>query len=165
MIEILTAVGWFVLLAGVANVLQYFYGTTYKKNALIFVSLFLLGVCGIWYTTSLSSITQFSDTLGILLGVLGVASYVTFCGWWNRTFTLEQMYGVATLPKSYQQLLAPNANSALSKAGEILVQDVVLLVIVTELLRMNYSYLAAGGLFSVIVFIIHIPSPYIIGRI
>jgi len=165
MIEMLIAVAWFTVLLGTSNILTYFYGITYQKHSPAFVSLFLSGVVGIWFTTSLSDNPTFLQPFGWLLVFVSVLSYVVFCSWWGRNFQMYQMYRVDTLSKSYHQLLLPNANSAFSKAGEILVQDVVLLVIVTQLLVMGYSYTTAGLIFVVFVLIIHIPLPYILGRI
>jgi hypothetical protein len=165
MIEILIAIAWFTVLAGVANVLQTFFGITYQKNVVVFVSLFLSGVAGMWLTTSLSQNPSFLNPVGVLIGIAAFVSYVLVCIWWGRQYTLDDMYGVETLSESYYQLLKPNLNSSFSKAGEVLVQDVTMLLVVTQLLVMDVSHLLAGLLFAVVVFLVHIPAPLIIGRV
>ncbi len=165
MFEILVAILWFAVLAGAANILQTFFGITYQKNVVVFVSLFLSGVAGMWLTTSLSQNQSFTNPTGILIGIAAFTSYALFCSWWGRRYSLDDMYGVDTLSESYYQLLKPNLSSAFSKAGEVLVQDVVMLLVVTQLLLMNVSHLTAGLLFALVVLVVHIPAPLIIGRI
>lgn len=80
-------------------------------------------------------------------------------------YTCSDMYRPDTVPKNYQHFLQPNAASAFSKVTEILIQDLVLLVIVKDLLATGYSYLSAGLLFASIVFIVHLPSPLLLGKI
>jgi hypothetical protein len=165
MLTILVAIGWFVFLAGLANILQYVYGVTYQKNWRVFVTLFLgFGVPGIYVTTGLSSSEQLHNPIGIIIGCVSTATFLIIETWWSKHYVLNDMYRSDTLPISYHQLLAPNLGSALSKTSEIFIQDIVMLVVVTELLRFNISLGLAGLLFAVLVFLMHIPSPKILGR-
>lgn len=164
--EIWVAVAWFVVLAGIANLLQFRLSVTYKKHWPVFVVLFLgIGVPGIAFTTSLISNPSLYDPLGIAIGLFGIVFYISFMTWWGRYYDITDMYGYKTLKDSYYQLLAPSFTSALSKASEILIQDIVLLIIVTELTSLNFSYLSSGIIFAVFVFLLHIPALKIIGKI
>ncbi|MCA9367333.1 hypothetical protein KC887_03690 [Candidatus Kaiserbacteria bacterium] len=165
MTDTVVAVAWFVGLAGLANALQYFFAITYQKHWQFFVTFYLLGVPGLYFTTSLSENSSFHSVTGMLFGLVSATSFVIFMSWWGKRYRLADMYRADTVPLPYQQLLSPNAASALSKASEIIIQDIVLLIVVSDLLAAGYSYSSTGTLFAVIVFLLHIPSPIILGRI
>ena len=164
--EIIIAVAWFCALGGLVNILQYFFDITYQKHWWLFTFIFLvIGVPGIIITTSLSSNILLFNTPGIFFGLIAALSYIAFESWWGSRYKITDMYRIDTVPKSYHQLLAPNVVSAVSKMSEILIQDLVLLVIVTQLLQFDLSYLAAGCIFAVIVLLVHIPAPVLTGKI
>lgn len=164
--EIAVAICWFIGLATIANVLQYFYAITYQKHWYIFLFLFLvIGVPGILLSTQLGSNPSFVNLTGILIGTGALLSYIIFETCWGRVYTIHDMYMYKSLPVSYYQLLSPNTASALSKSSEIFIQDIVMLVIVVQLLELGYSYIEAGLVFSLVVLIIHIPSPFILGKL
>lgn len=164
--ETLVAVMWFLALAGLANLLQYKFSITYQKHWFIFVILFPgIAIPGILFTTSLDTNPSLYNEVGIISGFVSLVFFLSFLSWWGRTYGLTDMYGYETLKPEYHQLLTPNFTSALSKASEILIQDIVLLVIVTELITKGFSYIIAGTVFAIIVLLVHIPALKIIGRI
>lgn len=166
MYEIILAVIWFCVLGGFVNVLQYFFGLTYQKHWWFFTFIFLvIGVPGIVVTTGLNSNVFLFNTPGIFLGVVSALAYINLEFWWDKNYKITDMYRIDTVPESYHQLLAPNAASAVTKMSEILIQDIVLLVIVTQLLQFHFSYFAIGSIFAAIVFLVHIPAPVITGKI
>ena len=153
------------VIAGCANVLQYFFAITYQKHWWLFLFLFVgIAVPGIYFTTSLQDSAALHSTTGMLFGSGAGFLYVAFLTWWGRSFSIDDMYRVDSIPTPYRQLLKPNLYSALVKLSEIAIQDLVLLVIVLSLNQMT-SYLYASLAFSLIVFLVHIPSPMVLGKL
>lgn len=67
MTDTVIAITWFVGLAGIANMLQYFFAVTYQKHWPIFVGLFLgVGVPGIYFTTTLNADVSFLQHLELV---------------------------------------------------------------------------------------------------
>lgn len=164
--EIIIAVLWFVFLGGLANILQFRFSITYQKNWPVFTFLFLgVGVPGIALTTSLLSFPAIYSFQGICLSIVAIASFVMFGSWWGSQYRIFDMYAYQTLKESYYQLLIPNAASSISKVSEIIIQDIVMLVIVSQLLAYDVSFLIAGVIFAAVVFVIHIPAPIITGKV
>ena len=101
----------------------------------------------------------------LLLLVTAVGVYLGFSYLWSRTLSMEQVYGLDTIPVANRSIVAVNPLADFTKLFEIFFQDVVVFVLVLSLVSYFESSYLPLIVFTLIVFVVHIPGIRLFGKI
>ena len=139
-------------------------GFSYREEFYIFSPLFLLTVVFlIAVSPRIHPYLRMGNEALVLFLVAG--SFVVVQHIYGRIFARVDIYGYDTIPEDTKQVLDLNIRTALSKICEITLQQMCALLIVVGLAMLGVSLFWMSILFTLVVFILHIPTPKWFGKI
>lgn len=158
---LISGIGLFVIASVIANLLQIRFRFTYESNPVVFVGLFvgLLTVTALYW--------QYFPALSVA-GVLLILA-ISYCvivmllkGYWQP---MQSLYGAASLPSAYHGLIRPRVSGQVVKVAELLLQDTAAWLVVMGLVLVSKTPIVPYVLFTIIVFLVHIPAPRLFGPV
>ncbi|MCB9815734.1 hypothetical protein H6785_04120 [Candidatus Nomurabacteria bacterium] len=153
----------FSIILGPIRIIQKYNKLTYTENTFSFLTLFVIGICSLLFIAE-PNIYPYLHTDYISIAFLTGFLYLTFSYFWSSKFVLEKHYKYETVPEVHHEMLSSGPRYTSVKFLEVLFQDVVALVMVLGLYEMQFSIISISILFSTLVFILHIGTPFIFGK-
>lgn len=151
----------FIIASITATILQNRSDWTYSKNPIRFSVLFLVLLSAVAfvfkYKPSIS--IAISITILALLYILLVRCMVSY---WKP---MNSLHAAASVPKPYVGLVKPEFSGQFVKVVELLLQDVAAWLIVTGLFSVFFELDMVVFIFTLIVFLLHIPAPKLFGKV
>jgi hypothetical protein len=149
----------FAVSLGGANVSQSVFSWRYHSHPHIFAPWYLVALYGALVYLA----WPFSLTLALIMAGQGLA-YVIAIYILNHASWFDVMYKVDSLPVAFKDVAHPTVRTAIVKILEVALQDMIAIIIVQGLLEYTGSFYLAALLFSVVVFLVHVPSIWLYGR-
>lgn len=161
MIGLTVGIVLFVSAALIANILQSIFRYSYTACPVLFVGLFGVFLYGALWTVG------YVPPFILLVGVIAVAiSYIVMIQYlvlyWKP---MKKLFGSDTVPVVYSGIIAPQLTGQVVKVGEVVLQDVAAWLIVGGLFMLVDSIPTVTSIFTIIVFLLHIPGVWVFGKV
>ena len=100
-----------------------------------------------------------------LLGILVGLTYVALMSLLRRFNFLTSLFGADTLPEIDKGIVTPHMSGDIIKVIEVFLQDVSAWLSVLGLLYIFHNVYAVVVIFTLVVFLFHLPGVYIFGKV
>jgi hypothetical protein len=161
MIGLITGVGLFVSAAIIANYFQTFLKYSYESKPVIFLSLFCTSLIGAWFI--IPEILSLLQNVYILItAIVYIVTILFLVQYWKP---MQKLYCAHTVPVEYGGIIQPKPAGQIVKTVEIILQDVSAWLIVGGLLALFSSFNDVVLIFTIIVFLLHVPGLWLFGRV
>ena len=155
--SVLSGILLFSVVIGATNVVKVRLQAGYSEKPWHFTVGFclVLAICFSW-------LPFFQPAAGVIFGI--AISFVCIVGWWTHFFASDLKY-VQTVPSAYRDITCLSWRGAVPKTLEVLIQDMSAWLIVGGLFILFDSLLVVIALFSVAVFLLHVPGLHLFGSV
>jgi len=136
------------------------YGKTYSKNTLLFVWVYIFSILILVASIGFEPLRSWFTLYGFVLFSTASILFLLAC------LRHKQLYA-QTIPRIQisHDLYNPDIKYGLVKILDVFFQNLIILITVETLIGANFSYFETGLILSTILFLFHLPAPYMYDRL